>query len=99
MRYVNCARDEEEQNLVAFQHKGNILYRCCKPIAPRQELLVWYGEDYAKDLGITFDCSSKARRAVESYQGFPCSQCPLSFAVEIYLQRHIKRSHPEEYFT
>nr|XP_023647020.1 zinc finger protein 431-like isoform X1 [Paramormyrops kingsleyae]XP_023647022.1 zinc finger protein 431-like isoform X1 [Paramormyrops kingsleyae] len=103
MRYVNCARDEEEQNLVAFQHKGNILYRCCKPIAPRQELLVWYGEDYAKDQGITFDnwwsnkCSSEARRAVESYQGFPCSQCPFSFTVEVYLQRHIKRSHPEEY--
>ncbi|XP_072570012.1 uncharacterized protein [Paramormyrops kingsleyae] len=103
MRYVNCARDDEEQNLVAFQHKGNILYRCCKPIAPRQELLVWYGEDYAKDLGITFDylwskkCSSEARRVVESSQGFPCSQCPFSFTAEIFLQRHVKRSHPEEY--
>ncbi|XP_048876108.1 zinc finger protein 345-like isoform X1 [Brienomyrus brachyistius] len=103
MRYVNCARDEEEQNLVAFQHKGNILYRCCKPIAPGQELLVWYGEDYAKDLGMTFDClwsnkcSSEAMRAVESSQGFPCAQCPFSFTAEVYLQRHIKRSHPKEY--
>ncbi|XP_072570007.1 uncharacterized protein [Paramormyrops kingsleyae] len=101
MRYVNCARDEEEQNLVAFQHKGNILYRCCKPIAPRQELLVWYGEDYAKDQGITFDnwwsnkCSSEARRAVESSQGFPCTQCPFFFTAKVYLQRHIKRSHPK----
>nr|XP_023686533.1 histone-lysine N-methyltransferase PRDM9-like isoform X1 [Paramormyrops kingsleyae]XP_023686534.1 histone-lysine N-methyltransferase PRDM9-like isoform X1 [Paramormyrops kingsleyae] len=103
MRYVNCARDEEEQNLVAFQHKGGILYRCCKPIAPGQELLVWYAEDYAKDLGITFDCLwnkkcySQARRADKSTQGFPCSQCPFSFTADIYLHRHIKRSHPEEY--
>ena len=55
IRYVNCARDGEEQNLVAFQYRGGIVYRCCKPIAPGEELLVWYGEDYARDLGITFD--------------------------------------------
>ncbi|MCJ8732142.1 hypothetical protein PDJAM_G00207520 [Pangasius djambal] len=56
MRYVNCARNEEEQNLVAFNFRGGILYRCCRPINPGQELLVWYEEDYAKDLGHTFDC-------------------------------------------
>ncbi|XP_031415267.2 probable histone-lysine N-methyltransferase PRDM7 [Clupea harengus] len=55
MRYVNCARDGEEQNLVAFQYRGGIVYRCCKPIDPGEELLVWYGEDYARNLGITFD--------------------------------------------
>ncbi|XP_061085080.1 histone-lysine N-methyltransferase PRDM9-like [Conger conger] len=82
MRYVNCARNEEEQNLVAFQYRGSILYRCFNPIHPGEELLVWYGDDYAKDLGITFDdlwsnkCSSKA---------------------EIYLHKHIKHSHHEEY--
>ncbi|XP_048870174.1 histone-lysine N-methyltransferase PRDM9-like [Brienomyrus brachyistius] len=102
MRYVNCARDEEEQNLVAFQHKGNILYRCCKPIAPGQELLVWYAEDHAKDLGITFDClwSKKCYSqgiSDKSTQGFPCSQCSLSFTAEIYLHGHMKRSHPEEF--
>uniref|UniRef100_A0A8C7MW54 SET domain-containing protein n=1 Tax=Oncorhynchus kisutch TaxID=8019 RepID=A0A8C7MW54_ONCKI len=55
MRYVNCARREEEQNLVSFQYRGGILYRCCKPIAVGEELLVWYGEEYARDLGIVFD--------------------------------------------
>ena len=55
IRYVNCACDSEEQNLGAFQYRGGIVYRCCKPIAPGEELLVWYGEDYARDLGITFD--------------------------------------------
>lgn len=52
---MNCARSEEEQNLVAFQYRGGILYRCCKPIAVGEELLVWYGGEYARDLGIVFD--------------------------------------------
>ncbi|XP_072326189.1 histone-lysine N-methyltransferase PRDM9-like [Scyliorhinus torazame] len=52
MRFVNCARKEEEQNLVAFQQQGKIYYRSCKPIPPRCELLVWYGDEYAKELGI-----------------------------------------------
>ncbi|KAJ8365181.1 hypothetical protein SKAU_G00140120 [Synaphobranchus kaupii] len=102
MRYVNCARNEEEQNLVAFQHRGSILYRCFKPILQGQELLVWYGEDYAKDLDITFNylwsnkCSSKGGEVVSS-QFFPCTRCWLSYTAEHYLHKHIKRSHPEEY--
>ncbi|KAF4086476.1 hypothetical protein AMELA_G00106820 [Ameiurus melas] len=55
MRYVNCARSSEEKNLMAFQYQGGILYRCCQPIEPGQELLVWYEEEYAKHLGVTFD--------------------------------------------
>ncbi|XP_060761032.1 uncharacterized protein LOC132870983 isoform X3 [Neoarius graeffei] len=50
MRYVNCARNEEEQNLVAFRYRGGILYRCCRPINPGHELLVWYEEEYTKEL-------------------------------------------------
>ena len=42
---MNFARNEEEQNLVAFQHRGAILYRCCRPLAPGEELLV-YGIPY-----------------------------------------------------
>ncbi|CAB1324882.1 unnamed protein product [Coregonus sp. 'balchen'] len=38
--YANCPRCEEEQNLVAFQYRGGILYRSCKPIAV---CLVWRG--------------------------------------------------------
>ncbi|KAI7793175.1 histone-lysine N-methyltransferase PRDM9 [Triplophysa rosa] len=55
MRYVNCALSEEEQNLVAFQYEGAILYRCCRTIKTGEELLVWYGEEYARGFDITFD--------------------------------------------
>ncbi|KAF5882472.1 histone-lysine N-methyltransferase PRDM9-like, partial [Clarias magur] len=53
--YVNCAHNDKEQNLVAFQYRGQILYRCCRPIDPGQELLVWYEEEYAKDLSPVFE--------------------------------------------
>lgn len=53
-RYVNCASNDEEKNLVAFQYRGGILYRCCRPIEAGHELMVWYDELYAKNLGFMF---------------------------------------------
>ena len=55
MRFVNCAMTESDQNLVAFQYKGGIYYRSFKPIAPGTELLVWYGDEYARELGVIRD--------------------------------------------
>lgn len=52
MRFVNCARNEEEQNLVAYQFKGEIHYRTFRDILPHVELLVWYGKQYAEELGV-----------------------------------------------
>ena len=52
MRYVNCSRSKKEENVVAFQYHGQIYYRVCKYILPGTELLVWYGDEYAQDLGI-----------------------------------------------
>ncbi|KAJ8366473.1 hypothetical protein AAFF_G00353530, partial [Aldrovandia affinis] len=101
-RYVNCAHNEEEQNLVAFQYRGSILYCSFKPILPGRKLLVWHGEEYAKDLGISFDylwsnkCSAKGGVSVSS-QFYYCTQCPLSYTAEVYLHKHIKKSHPDEY--
>ncbi|XP_060771317.1 histone-lysine N-methyltransferase PRDM9-like isoform X2 [Neoarius graeffei] len=101
MRYVNCARNDEEQNLVAFQYRGGIFYRCCRPIKTGQELLMWYEDDYGKDYGLAFDylwkkkCSSNEMNDM-LLQVF-CSWCPLSYVSQIYLDNHIRRSHFEEY--
>uniref|UniRef100_UPI00398E82BB histone-lysine N-methyltransferase PRDM9-like n=1 Tax=Pristiophorus japonicus TaxID=55135 RepID=UPI00398E82BB len=76
MRFDNCARKEEEQNLIAFQHCGKIYYRTCKPVPPRCELLVWYGDEYAKELGIkrTAMCMGKQEpNSKDSYQNPNCS--------------------------
>ena len=61
LRFVNCARTEEEQNLVAFQYHGNIYYRSFKHIYPGKELFVWYGVQYARDLGISVSLSSTGK--------------------------------------
>ncbi|XP_063051361.1 histone-lysine N-methyltransferase PRDM9-like [Engraulis encrasicolus] len=100
MRYVNCARGSEEQNLVAFQYRGEIVYCCCQPIGPGEELLVWYGEDYARKLDNTFDFLWDVKSSsteVSVSQDFSCSLCPFSFSAQIYLHKHIRRSHPDEY--
>ena len=52
LRFVNCARNEREQNLLAYQYHGVIYYRTIQPIPKGRELLVWYGDEYAKELGI-----------------------------------------------
>ena len=57
MRFVNCARNEAEQNLISFQYHGDIYYRTIKHVTPGSELLVWYGEEYAKELGLSVDYS------------------------------------------
>ncbi|KAM9487200.1 uncharacterized protein Hap1MRO34_007038 isoform 2-T3 [Clarias gariepinus] len=102
MRYVNCARHDEEQNLVAFQYRGGILYRCCRPINPGQELLVWYEEEYAKDLSPAFDSLWNKKSSTNELnntllQSFSCSTCALSYASQINLDKHIQRCHCEEY--
>ena len=82
VRYVNCARNEEEQNLVAFQYRGGILYRCCKPIAVGEELLVWYGEEYARDLGIIFDFLWDRKSSARGTFGLSLSLFPFIFPLE-----------------
>ncbi|KAF0292635.1 putative histone-lysine N-methyltransferase PRDM7 [Amphibalanus amphitrite] len=57
LRRVNCARSEEEQNLVAFQHKGQIYFRTSKPIPRGSELLVYYGDDSARELTVHSETS------------------------------------------
>ena len=58
LRYVNCARCEEEQNLEAYQCCGQIFYRSMKKIYPGSELLVWYGDQRARELGIEVEPAS-----------------------------------------
>ncbi|KAM5311366.1 histone-lysine N-methyltransferase PRDM7-like isoform 1-T2 [Glossophaga mutica] len=68
MRYVNCAQDDGEQNLVAFQYCRQIFYRTCGVMGPGCELLVSYGDEYGQELG------SKWKRELAAKRGEPhCS--------------------------
>ena len=59
LRFINCARNEEEQNMVAYQYHGEIYYRTFKAVYPGNELIVWYGEQYAEELGISVEYTGK----------------------------------------
>uniref|UniRef100_A0A1X7ULJ8 Uncharacterized protein n=1 Tax=Amphimedon queenslandica TaxID=400682 RepID=A0A1X7ULJ8_AMPQE len=82
MRYINCARNEEEQNLVAFQYHGEIYYRTFKDICPGTELFVWYGDQYAKDLGI--------ETTVNNYGLFICKRCSNRFKSKSNFKTHLQ---------
>ncbi|KAB0353708.1 hypothetical protein FD755_023594, partial [Muntiacus reevesi] len=99
MRYVNCARDDEEQNLVAFQYHGQIFYRTCRVVRPGCELLVWYGDEYGQDLGIKRNSRGKSELAAgrePKPKIHPCASCSLAFSSQKFLSRHVQRSHPSQ---
>ncbi|XP_020613768.1 zinc finger protein 184-like [Orbicella faveolata] len=85
MRFVNCSRCEDEQNLVAHQFRGEICYRTYKYVNPGEELLVWYGESYAKDLGISV-CEDQVNR--KKGNGYTCHGCERMYTSMNFLQRH-----------
>ena len=73
---MNCARDDEEQNLVALQYQGQIFYLTCRVVRPGCELLVWYGDEYGQDLGIKRDSSGKSEFAAGRGERHPSSSTP-----------------------
>ena len=49
LRFINCAPNVDEENVMCVECKGRFYYLTSKDIAPGQELLVYYGDDYAED--------------------------------------------------
>ena len=58
-------RVENEQKMIAYQWCGEIYYQVYEDIEPGKELLVYYGEDYAVELGITGTGKVVGQKAVE----------------------------------
>ncbi|UJR31497.1 hypothetical protein I4U23_018986 [Adineta vaga] len=52
LRYINCPNTYEQQNLQAIQYDRNMFYKTIRTIQPGEELFVYYGDDYARFLGI-----------------------------------------------
>ncbi|XP_053522946.1 histone-lysine N-methyltransferase PRDM9-like [Artibeus jamaicensis] len=99
MRYVNCAQDDEEQNLVAFQYHGQIFYRTCRVVRPGCELLVWFGDEYGQELGSKW--GSKWKRELVAGREpkpevHPCPSCSLAFSSQKFLSQHVKLRHPSQ---
>ena len=54
-RWVNCARNEREENVLFYSCKGKAYYVTFRDVYPGEELLVYYGNSYAETLGIDLD--------------------------------------------
>jgi SET domain-containing protein len=55
VRWINCPRNEIEENVEAMQCKGKVFFMTVKDIHPGQELMFYYGDTYAVDeLDITY---------------------------------------------
>ncbi|XP_063409677.1 histone-lysine N-methyltransferase PRDM9-like [Mytilus trossulus] len=52
LRYMNCARTIDEENLEVHQYNYEIYYVTNQCIKPGTELLVWYGDSYGELLGL-----------------------------------------------
>ncbi|KAH3834424.1 histone-lysine N-methyltransferase PRDM9-like [Dreissena polymorpha] len=100
MRYVNFAMKEADKNLVAFQYKGGIYYCTFKPLSSGEELLMWYGDECARELGLSRedglirDKNLHFRpKYVNGEEFFQCVYCKIAFTTAVFLVRHLKRMH------
>ncbi|XP_077529429.1 histone-lysine N-methyltransferase PRDM7-like [Haemaphysalis longicornis] len=103
MRYVNCAPSEAEQNVVAFERAGAVYYRTRKPIEAYEELLVWYGNSFARELGLLKDRDATGKEDKENagdprqqQERFPCETCGVIFLSRECLDRHMRDKHTEK---
>ncbi|CAF1016799.1 unnamed protein product [Adineta steineri] len=68
LRYVNCPIGQNDENLTAIQFNGEVYYRTLRDINAGEELFVYYGEEYAKALGLdSFDHSIENQTIVQSF--------------------------------
>ncbi|KAL7062016.1 hypothetical protein AAHC03_02052 [Spirometra sp. Aus1] len=95
LRFVNCARNDEEQTLVTIQYRGKIYYRACKvkvslislislqTVPPNVELLTFYGEKFARELGIAtadeilIPSDGATKDSLQHESGEKCADTPV----------------------
>ncbi|XP_028332015.1 histone-lysine N-methyltransferase PRDM9 [Gouania willdenowi] len=98
-RYINCARNKDESNLLAVQYKGSILFHCCRTVNAGDELMVWPSSKLlarsSKDWSQKWLMKPSAADAIvsDTSEIFVCSNCQLSFTTEAFLQQHMENCH------
>ena len=54
-RWLNCARRQREENIMPYQCADRIYFIAMKNIYPGQELMFYYGDQYAETLDIHYE--------------------------------------------
>lgn len=83
MRFIRCARQRFEQNMVIFQYHGCIYYRTTKDVKLGEELLVWYDSRYSQVFGIPVALNESGNRGtsdkdIPHKKGGPRSMAKIS---------------------
>ncbi|XP_033126033.1 PR domain zinc finger protein 10-like isoform X2 [Anneissia japonica] len=91
MMFIRPAKRYSEQNLVAFQHEGNIYFATMKNIDPKTELKVWYTKSYAEfvGVGVLEATAEEVQEMEENDKTWPCFECNRKFRTSDLLQRHL----------
>ncbi|XP_054760163.2 zinc finger protein 135-like [Lytechinus pictus] len=91
MSYVQCARNESEQNLEAIQSFGDVYFRAMKTIEPGDELKVFYSEVYSDLVGFQMKLDDLIYH--EDDNEFECKQCSTRLPSAKRMLRHVKFDH------
>lgn len=97
MRFVRLANTFTEQNMLLDESADCRLYfRCCQPIAPKDEVKVGYGREYATRYGLPFlEATTGELQAIN--ERWACFECDHKFETSQLLQAHLaehgKRQH------
>lgn len=92
MRFVRLATKHRDQNLLLCEIDSHLYFKCCKFIAPKQELLVGYSKEYAKK----YDLMQLHPEPVEKPTKFPCRECDEQFSCSKLLLNHQNEHRTKE---
>ncbi|XP_071551965.1 uncharacterized protein [Panulirus ornatus] len=88
MIFVRPAERKAEQNLVAFQYRGEIFFATIKEIPAQCELKVWFSKDYAERMGTRILSEEGVSWQFRTRQRFRCRWCEVVFSSAASLTNH-----------
>ena len=98
MSKVNCANTAYDQNLVGFQLAGQVYYKAIVDIVLGVELMVFYGETYARGMGINMEMYEKyVGKEDQTKEAVACKYCKSTFEGMKKLEEHLEKGENMAY--
>ena len=94
-----CNRGEySDMNMLGFQLAGQIFYRVLEDIPNGKELLVWYGDEYARMIGIKLEVMGQYKLKEDHLtEAVKCHYCSSGMGGEEELKEHQGKARTGSY--